>query len=283
MLSSLPHESHGDALRRPPRSLKQEYQEFLLDRIEEYKNTVSREELLRIGDEAVRELEANAQDQYLLTEVLLLEHVDRLIARRLRLPSFQRWRQKHRALREAQRQPTHWGLDAEHPVVPWAPRLGPGDLALVIGASVLPAALLISAHDVGVLLLDQELAAVEGAESRAVTEQLAARFESLVVHFGSWLPDVLPSLVVIDPAALASARAKDRRAFLADLQARTRPGGVHIILPGPKGEAVIPLALKGLQAEYDGWQVQRHRRGKGGGFTALKPARQADTRANVSE
>jgi len=283
MLSSLPQDSPGDALRRPPRSLKQEYQEFLLDRIEEYKNTVSREELLRIGDEAVRELEANSQDQYLLTEVLLLEHVDRLIARRLRLPSFQRWRQKHRALREAQRQPTHWGLDAEHPVVPWAPRLGPGDLALVIGASVLPAALLIAAHDVSVLLLDQELSAVEGAESRAVTEQLAARFESLVVHFGSWLPDVLPSLVVVDPAALASARAKDRRTFLADLQARTRPGGVHIILPGPKGEAVIPLALKGLQAEYDGWQVQRHRRGKGGGFTALKPARQADTRANVSE
>ena len=283
MLISLPHESSGEALRRPPRSLKQEYQEFLLDRIEEYKNTVSREELLRLGDEAVRELEANTQDQYLLTEVLLLEHVDRLIARRLRLPSFQRWRQKHRALREAQRQPTHWGLDAEHPVVPWTARLGPGDLALVIGASALPAALLIAAHDVGVLLLDQELAAVEGAESRAVTEQLAARFESLVVHFGSWLPDVLPSLVVIDPAALASARAKDRRAFLSDLQARTRPGGVHIILPSPKGEAVIPLALKGLQAEYDGWQVQRHRRGKGGGFTAMKAARQADTRANVSD
>jgi len=92
-----------------------------------------------------------------------------------------------------------------------------------------------------VLLLDQELAAVEGAESRAVTEQLATRFESLVVHFGSWLPDVLPALVVIDPGALASARAKDRRSFLADLQARTRPGGVHIILSGPRGEAVIPL------------------------------------------
>jgi len=282
MLTSFPHESRG-GLRRPPRSLKQEYQEFLLERIEEYKNTLSREELLRIGDEAVRELEANAQDQYLLTEVLLLEHVDRLIARRLRLPSFQRWRQKHRALRDAQRQPTHWGLDAEHPVVPWAPRLEAGDLALVIGAATLPAALLIAAHDVAVLLLDQELAAVEGAESRAVSEQLAARFESLVVRFGSWLPDVLPSLVVIDPGALASARARDRRSFLTDLQARTRPGGVHIILPGPKGEAVIPLALKGLQAEYDGWQVQRHRRGKGGGFTALKPARQADTRANVSE
>jgi len=37
---------------------------------------------------------------------LLLEHVDRIIARRLRLPSFPRWRQKHRALRAAQRAPT---------------------------------------------------------------------------------------------------------------------------------------------------------------------------------
>src|SRR5213596_4241369 len=166
MLTSFPHESRG-GLRRPPRSLKQEYQEFLLERIEEYKNTLSREELLRIGDEAVRELEANAQDQYLLTEVLLLEHVDRLMARRLRLPSFQRWKQKHRALRDAQRQPTHWGLDAEHPVVSWTPRLEPGDLALVIGASALPAALLIAAHDVAVLLLDQELAAVEGEIGRA--------------------------------------------------------------------------------------------------------------------
>src|SRR5213595_4013156 len=135
MLNALNDDRRPRIARRPPRSLKQEYQEFLLERIEEYKNTVSREELLRIGDEAVRELEANAQDQYLLTEVLLLEHVDRLIARRLRLPSFQRWRQKHRALRDAQRQPTHWGLDAEHPVVAWAPRLEAGDLALVIGAA----------------------------------------------------------------------------------------------------------------------------------------------------
>src|SRR5207245_9360834 len=64
--------------RRPRRSLKQEYHEFILQRIEEYKNTLTREELLEIGDEAVRELEENAAGQYLLTEVLLLEHVDRI-------------------------------------------------------------------------------------------------------------------------------------------------------------------------------------------------------------
>src|SRR5258708_30298884 len=126
---------------RPRRSLKQEYQEFILQRIEEYKNAIPRGELLEIGDEAVRELQASAQDQYLLTEVLLLEHVDRIIARRLRLPSFPRWRQKHRALREAQREPTHWGFDRGHPIVPWAERLEPGDIVVVLGAAALGEAL----------------------------------------------------------------------------------------------------------------------------------------------
>ena len=126
MLTSMPFERANATgmtpVRRLPRSLKQEYQEFILQRLEEYKNTVPRAELLQIGDEAVRELQASAQDQYLLTEVLLLEHVDRIIARRLRLPSFPRWKQKHRALREAQREPTHWGFDRAHPLAPWAAR-----------------------------------------------------------------------------------------------------------------------------------------------------------------
>src|SRR2546427_5416559 len=39
--------------------------------------------------------------------------------------------------------------------------------------------------------------AVEAAESRAVTEQLAGRFQALVINFGRWFPDVAPSLVVI--------------------------------------------------------------------------------------
>ncbi len=78
MLTSVPLHTTKTGMtpvRRAPRSLKQEYQEFILQRLEEYKNTVPRAELLKIGDEAVRELQASAQDQYLLTEVLLLEHV----------------------------------------------------------------------------------------------------------------------------------------------------------------------------------------------------------------
>src|SRR5256885_14529620 len=129
MLNALNDDQRSRIARRPPRSLKQEYQEFLLQRIEEYKNTLSREELLEIGDEAVRELEASASGQYLLTEVLLLEHVDRIIARRLRLPAFPRWRVKHRALRAAQREPTPWGPGAGGPPVGHAPPLAPRDPA----------------------------------------------------------------------------------------------------------------------------------------------------------
>jgi hypothetical protein len=281
---SLSGEPRSPIARRPPRSLKQEYQEFLLERIEGYKNALTREHLLEIGDEAVRELDATAGGQYLLTEVLLLEHVDRIIARRLRLPSFPRWRQKHRALRAAQRIPTHWGLEPDGALLGAARRLEPGDQVVVIGAAALGAALFIAAHDAEVFLLDEDLAAIEGAESRAVTEQLAGRLHALVVTFGGWCPDVAPNVVVIDPAALAPARPRARDGLLAALQACTRPGGLHIVLPSAAASEVIPLAAEALQAAYGGWEIVRRRRTKAGaGFTATKPARQLDTALNVSE
>jgi hypothetical protein len=286
MLTSLPFERASRTtgmppVRRAPRSLKQEYQEFILQRLEEYKNTVPRAELLQIGDEAVRELHTTAQDQYLLTEVLLLEHVDRIIARRLRLPSFPRWRQKHRALREAQREPTHWGFDRAHPIVPWASRVEPNDTIVVLGAAALAEALFLAAHDADVFLLDQDLGAVEAAEGRAVSEQLGGgAFQALVINFGSWFPDLAPSLVVIAPASLAQLRSKQRASLIADLQVRTPSGGVHVVLPpAAENREVIPLAPEALQTLYRGWQVQRSagRRSKRAGFTAIKPPRQLDT------
>src|SRR3989454_6070139 len=154
----------------------------------------------------------------------------------------------------------------------------------VMGAAALPAALFLAAHDAEVFLLDQDLGAIEAAEGRAVAEQLAGRFQALVIHWGSWLPDVAPSLVVLDPTALAPARARDRSTVIADLKARTRPGGVHIVLPSPTANEVIPLGPEALQAHYGGWHITRRRRTKAGaGFTATKPERQADTAVNVSE
>ena len=284
MLSALDRGARGQP-RRPSRSLRQEYEEFLFQRIEEYKNSLSRAHLLEIGDEAVRELEIAGADQYLLTEVLLLEHVDRVIFRRLRLPSFQRWARSHRTLRSAQRAPTHWELESAGPLVACARRLEPGDAALVIGAAALPAALFIAAHDVEVLLLDQDLAAVEAAEGRAVAEQLAGRFHALVVQFGNWMPDVPVTVAVLHPTALASLEPDVRHALVSDLQRRTPPGGMHVILPwsGDEPNKVIPIGTDTLLSLYEEWQIDRRPRGRRGGFAASKNPRQSDTQANVSE
>ncbi|HXV85149.1 MAG TPA: hypothetical protein VD793_00540, partial [Gemmatimonadales bacterium] len=122
---------------RAAQSLKQEYEEFILQRIEEFKDQLSRSELLAIADEAVRELETGSDDQLVLTEVLVLEHVDRLIIRRLHLPTYRRWREKHLRLRRAQRQPTHWGLDPDTPLSRLA-ATGPEATALVIGGGAAP-------------------------------------------------------------------------------------------------------------------------------------------------
>jgi len=133
--------------RRPPPSLKQQYQEYIMQRIEAYKNSMARDELLRLGDEAVSELQATVEGQFTLTEVLMVDSVDRLITKRLRLRSYRRWRESYLTLRAAQREPMHWGLDPASPVGRLLPRLEPGDGALVVGAGAEPAAYLLAAHD----------------------------------------------------------------------------------------------------------------------------------------
>src|SRR5207244_4682009 len=89
-----------------------------------------------------------------------------------------------------------------HPIVPWAARLEPGDVIVVLGAAALPEALFLAAHDTEVFLLDQDLGAVEAAEGRAVTEQLAGTFQALVINFGRWFPDLSPALVELTPGYL---------------------------------------------------------------------------------
>jgi hypothetical protein len=155
---------------------------------------------------------------------------------------------------------------------------------VVVGAGWLPAALFVAAHDARVLLLDQDLGAVETAEQRAVTEQLSARFEALVLQFGGWFPECLPSLAVVDPAAFAETHQTAQTAALRDLQLRTSPGGVHLVVPPVHTPEVIPIAPDALQRIYADWHiVRRPRTPRGAGFAAIKPERQDDTRTNVSK
>ena len=93
--------------RRSPYSDKQHYQEYILQRIEGYKNSIGRDELLRLGDEAAAELQHAAEGQFLLTEVLMLESVDRLIMKRLSLRPYNRWR---RTMRRSRFWQTIWAV-----------------------------------------------------------------------------------------------------------------------------------------------------------------------------
>lgn len=243
---------------RQPLSLRQEYSEFLLQRIEEFKERLSRDDLLSLADEAVRELEAGPEGQLVLTEVLVLEHVDRLIMKRLKLPTYRRWRERHVKMRAAQRQPTHWRLPSGTPLEELALRLEPNDLAMVVGASLAPAAYLLAAHDAEVLVIDNSLSAVEAIETRAAAEALALRIQAMVVHLGGhWMPDATPALVVVDPSKLAGLAAAARHAVLEALRARTPRTGVHLLLVEDHETDVHSLAPDALQAHYEGWQLER--------------------------
>ena len=256
---------------RPPLSLRQEYEDFILQRIEDFKEQLTREQLLGVADEAVRELEVGPEGQLVLTEVLVLEHVDRLIMRRLKLPTYRRWRERHMRIRRAQQDPTHWGLEADTPLPELAGRLEADDLALVVGASAAPAAFYLAAHDASVLVIDNVLAAIEGIESRASTEALAMRIQAMVVALGDWFPDVSAALVVVDAAALAGLDATTRVRLLDGLRAHTAPGGVHVILPPEPRAGVISLAPDALQTHYAGWRVERGLKGSSRWFLAAKP------------
>jgi hypothetical protein len=242
--------------RRSPYSEKQHYQEYILQRIEGFKNSIDREELMRLGDEAASELQATAEGQFVLTEVLMLETVDRLIMKRLALRPYRRWREQFRKLREAQRTPVHWGLDGRCALGRLLPRIEPHDVALVVGAGAEPATYLLAAHDAEVTFVACDVGCVERVESRMQAEALASLFEGFVAPLGPALPCFLEwmeqvDVIVLDPNALAGVKPPVRAALIADLQRRSRPGGVHVILGLSRG--LSPDAIRSL---YEGWSVE---------------------------
>ena len=250
--------------RRSPYSDKQHYQEYILQRIEGYKNSIGRDELLRLGDEAASELQATSEGQFVLTEVLMLESVDRLIMKRLSLRPYRRWRQQFLRLRAAQRTPTHWGLEPHSPLTPLLPRLEPEDTALLVGTAAAAYTYLLAAHDAVVTFLAGDLGAVERVESRMAEEALASLFESYVTQFDPIPPFLSPlvdfDVVVLDPGVLLDLAGSSRNELILDLQRRSRPGGLHVILP--TSPAIAPEALRSL---YGGWtreeEPKRKRRG----------------------
>lgn len=77
----------GQSLSQP----RQRYLAWVEEQIEEYKTSITRDELLQLADDAVRQLFETRDGQYALTEILLRETVDALIFERLKLPSYRVW------------------------------------------------------------------------------------------------------------------------------------------------------------------------------------------------
>ncbi len=91
-----------------PRSLKHEYELYVENEIENYKESVSRSAILKIGDEAAASLRAG--EQFAMDELLLWAEVDRIIRKRLRIPAYSTWRRKRLRMLEEYRRPEHWGI-----------------------------------------------------------------------------------------------------------------------------------------------------------------------------
>lgn len=271
--------------RRPLRSLREQYDLYILDRIEHYKNSISRDELMRLGDEAMGGLRDDGDQQFLLTEVLVATAVDELIKRRLGIPRFESWRKSYPKRRAAQRDPAKWGLDPGHLVAGLAPRIEQGDPVLVVGAGAEACAYLLAAHDATVTFLERDIRVIDRAENRIAVESLSSTFEGMCVQFGDWVPALPPEfvLVVVDAGTLASLGANERRVLLAELQQLTVPNGLHALVPDAAGSGP-----EGFAGHYATWQREalpspgrRLRGAPARGALFVRPAATATDRLNA--
>lgn len=237
---------------RPTRSLQHEYERYLEQEIENYKESVPRSVLLSIGDEAVAALAREAQ--FTLTELIVWEEVDRIIARRLRLPSATTWRRRRLKVIEELRRPERWGMTSEHPLVRGMTDT-PNGAALVAGAVDESPALYLAANGCRVTAIDEEPEAVDRVMHAALRAGLTDRIDARVGGLESWSPDSPLFAVIVSDAAFTGLTLEERHRVVAALQRATVDGGVHLVqaLASETGN------LADLRASYDGWAVEMDR------------------------
>jgi hypothetical protein len=236
---------------RPSRSLKHEYELFVEREIEEYKESVPRSVLLSIGDDAVSALAA--QQQFALTELLLVDEVDKIIFKRLRLPSYATWRKRRVKLLEELRRPEHWGLSPDDVVVRSVSTVSVDARVLLACGRVETPALYFAANGCDVTTLatpDAVLRVLDAAQEAGLGERVHASAAAL----DSWTPDAPLTAVIYTPAAFAGLAAAERARVIQVLQSATADGGVHLVQTIAAGKGA-PVSLDELRRRYRGWDV----------------------------
>jgi len=236
---------------RAARSLRHEYELFVEQEIENYKESVPRSVLLSIGDEAVTAL--TAEPQLALTEMLLCEEVDRIIVRRLRLPSYDTWRRRRLKLIDELRRPEHWGLRPDDVLVQALPRSAEGRV-LVAGATDESSALYLAANGCEVTSLSRESDAIERVMQAAIGAGLGSRVHVRLGELSDWTPESPLAAVIVNAAALEALTPDERARAIEVLQGATADGGVHLVQTIARGKRA-PVSLDELQRRYRGWDV----------------------------
>lgn len=255
---------------RTARSLRHEYELYIEQEIENYKESIPRAAILAIGDEAAARLAA--EPQFALTELLLLEEVDRIIFRRLRLPKYDTWRRKRLKLHDEMRRPEHWGFSRTDALVRTlangAARTGaPAGHVLVTGETAQRSALFLAANGCDVTALDVEEDAVRRVMEAAIQAGLTEKVHAIAADLGQWTPETPLQAVVCTHSALNGLPPRERARVIRLLQSATTDGGVHLV------ETIIAgaNAIEELRANYDGWAITvESSRGMGQVFLARK-------------
>lgn len=238
-------------------SLRHEYEQYVEQEIENYKFSLPRAMILRIGDEAVAFLREQEQSEF--NELVIWAEVDQIIRRRLRLPSYAAWRRKRLRLIEKYRRPEHWGLTPEAPIVR---EIVPNSdtRVLVAGAQEEGTVLYLAARGCQVTALQEDEDMVDRVVTAAGEAGLTSRVNGLAAGLDAWAPDAPLNAVVVEPAALARLDAEQRSRAIALLQGATLDGGVHLVQTIVAGESV--LAVDELRSRYRGWDVSIVRDGR---------------------
>ncbi|GAC1659425.1 MAG: hypothetical protein NVS4B3_27760 [Gemmatimonadaceae bacterium] len=235
---------------RSPRSLKYEYELYVEREIEDYKDSIPRNAVLAIGDEAVASL--GADQQLALTEMLLCDEVDRIIRRRLRIPAYATWRRRRLKQLKELRSPERWGLHPDHALVR-AVRATHDGHVLVAGAAGGAAALFLAANGCDVTTLAGEVDVVRQVLAAAEAAGLGERVHAHVAALGGWTPLTQLSAVVCSPVAFAGLTALERARVMDVLQSATVDGGVHLVETIAAGKGA--LSLGELRRRYTGWDI----------------------------
>jgi hypothetical protein len=230
------------------RSLKHEYEIYVGEEVEHYKESVSRSTLLSLGDAAVTVLQREAQIP--LTEMLLCEEVDRIIRGRLRIPTYATWKRRRIRLQEKYRDPQHWNLSPDDALVRVMYPATQGHVLVASPGGEGPA-LYLAAKGCVVTAVDEEPDLVQRVLSAAGAAGLAVR--GYVANLGEWSPDVSLSAVVCTSAALARLSPAERQRVIDILKGATLDGGVHLVETLVAGDNAI--SMEELRSRYTGWHV----------------------------